>query len=196
MVYQYLSGRRPLSLLTGVRFASGLGVELRSISPRLAAELELALKVLPQQPSITDQTSEYARVQCVQLELRGGKRTYNIRPLGTDGAFIAFRHDWLKLRNYESSWLLAVRVNDDAMRPTMAHGDMIVINTADRSPTETVVFAVNYEGELYIRRFVRDIGAWWLVCDNPDVQRFPRKQFNEKQCYIIGRVIHRQSEII
>lgn len=195
MVNQYLKARRTLGLLAGVRFATGMGVNLRSISPRLANELEQALKVLPQEQVSTDQ-SEYARVRCVQLQLQISKPNYKAKPLDANEAFIAFRHDWLKQRNLDSSRLLAIQVNDEGMKPTMVNGDLVVINTADITLDDAAAFAVNYEGELRIRRLFRDAGAWWLYCDNPDAQRFPKKQFVAKHCYILGRVVHRQSEMI
>ena len=40
---------------------------------------------------------------------------------------------------------------------------------------------------------VRDAGQWWLVSDNQDQRRFPRKAADE-HCHIIGRIVHRQSE--
>jgi len=196
MVNQYLKARRTLGLLAGVRFATGMGVNLRSISPRLADELEEALKVLPQAQVSTNHSSEYARVQCVQLQLQASKQAYKTKPLDANGAFIAFRHDWLKRRNLDSSRLLAVQVNDEGMKPTVANGDLVVINTADRKLDDSAVFAINYEGELRIRRLVRDAAAWWLYCDNPDAQRFPTKRFVVKHCYILGRIVHRQSETI
>jgi phage repressor protein C with HTH and peptisase S24 domain len=195
MVNQYLKARRPLGLLAGVRFATGMGVNLRSISPRLANELEQALKVSPPTQASANQ-SEYARVQCVQLQLQAGKQDYKTKPMDVTGAFIAFRHDWLMQRNLDNSKLLAIQANDEGMRPTIFNGDLVVINTAARIFDDAAVFAVNYEGELRIRRLVRDAGAWWLYCDNPDTQRFPRKQFVIKHCYILGRVVHRQSEAI
>lgn len=196
MVNQYLKARRTLGLLAGVKFATGIGVNLRSISPRLAGELDLALKVMPQVQVSTNQPSEYARVQCVDLQLQANKHDYKTKPLDANGAFIAFRHDWLKKRGLDGAHLLAVQVNDEGMKPTVANGDLVVINTNDRKLDDAAVFAVNYEGELRIRRLVRDAGAWWLYCDNPDAQRFPKKQFIVKHCYILGRVVHRQSETI
>lgn len=196
MVNQYLKARRTLGLLAGVKFATGMGVDLRAISPRLADELELALKALPQAQASAAQSSEYARVQCVDMQLQANKQGYKATPLGASGAFIAFRHDWLKTKCLVSARLLAVQVNDDGMKPTVASGDLVVINTADRKLDDAVVFAVNYEGDLRIRRLVRDAGTWWLYCDNPDAQRFPKKQFIAKHCYILGRVVHRQSETI
>jgi hypothetical protein len=196
MVYQYLSARRRLSLLAGIRFASGMGVELKSFSPRLAAELEKALQILPRNQDEVNQLADYARVRCVQLQLDNQKHSYKIKTLNEIGAFIAFRHDWLNQRNYKSTQLLAVLMHEDVMKPTLDKGDLMVINTASVLPVDGNVYAFGYEGELIIRRLVRDAGSWWLYCDHPDSHRYPRKQFIEKHCYIIGQIIHRQSELI
>jgi phage repressor protein C with HTH and peptisase S24 domain len=107
-----------------------------------------------------------------------------------------FRHDWLTQRKYKGQCLLAIHMNDEGMRQTLDEGDLIVINTESTKPVDSGVFAINYEGELRIRRLIRDAGLWWLYCDNPDSQRYPRKQFIEKRCYIIGQIVHRQSEKI
>jgi hypothetical protein len=196
MVYQYLNARRPLGLLAGARFAIGLGVDLRSFSPRLAAELEWAQRALSQSNCDASQPADYARVSCVQLRLQPGKRDYKVLAVNAIGAFIAFRHDWLREREYESARLLALQMDDEGMRPTLTQGDLIVINTADVVLADAAVFAFNYEGDLQIRRIIRDAGSWWLYCDNPDMQRFPRKLFGKKRCYILGRVVHRQSETV
>lgn len=187
---------RPLNLLAGIRFASGMGVELKSFSPRLASELEKALQTLPKSQDDADRLADYARVRCVQLQLHKEKHSYKVTPLNEVGAFIAFRHDWLNQRNYKHTQLLAVIMHEDGMKPTLDKGDLIVINTASVSPVDGNVYAFGYEGELTVRRLVRDAGSWWLYSDHPDSHRYPRKQFINKQCYIIGQIIHRQSELI
>lgn len=195
MVNQYLTGRRPLSLRSGARFAAGMGVDLRGLSPRLQEELNAILAVLPKLESSTA-LSEYAPVRSAKLRLEAGKKGYKTERLEGMGAFIAFRNDWLAQRNFQSSQLLAVEMNDNGMAPTLMRSDLIVLNTADVSLVDSMVFAFNYEGELRIRRVVRDAGEWWLYCDNLDRQRFPRKQFIVKQCYALGRIVHRQSESV
>lgn len=193
MVYQYLSARRPLNLRAAVRFAAGLGVELSAISPRLAAELQEALQLLPAATRAAGQ-AEYARVRCVTLKLQANKRRYGQEPLEGVGEYIAFRHDWLKERGYQSQHLLAIRVGDDGMQPTLWKSDLVVIHTTEVEAADSAVFAINYEGELRIRRVIRDAGEWWLYCDNPDSHRFPRRKLVEKRCFMLGRVVHRQSE--
>jgi transcriptional regulator with XRE-family HTH domain len=57
MVWQYLSGHRPLNLAAASRFAGGLGVPVRQFSPRLDAEFrEIARTVHGVKPSATQFT--------------------------------------------------------------------------------------------------------------------------------------------
>ena len=79
------------------------------------------------------------------------------------------------------------------MEPGLYHGDTVVVNTADTEPKDGKVFAVNYEGELVVKRLVRDAGQWWLRSDNPDQRRYPPKVCGEG-VFVLGRIVHKQSE--
>jgi phage repressor protein C with HTH and peptisase S24 domain len=81
------------------------------------------------------------------------------------------------------------------MEPGLHAGDTVVVNTDDRQPRDGEVFAVNYEGEYLIRRLVRDGGCWWLSADSADQRRFPRRGYAGEECIVIGRVVHKQSEV-
>jgi phage repressor protein C with HTH and peptisase S24 domain len=65
------------------------------------------------------------------------------------------------------------------MEPGLYDGDTVVVNTEQVTPKDGVVFAVNYEGELVIKRLMRDAGQWWLRSDNADQRRYPRKTCGE-----------------
>ena len=81
------------------------------------------------------------------------------------------------------------------MEPGLYDGDVVVVNTEATTPKDGCVFAVNYEGEMVIKRLVRDAGSWWLCSDNPDQRRYPRKVCDE-HCILIGQIVHKQSERI
>ena len=106
-----------------------------------------------------------------------------------------FRREWYERNGYQPDKLLAVRVSNGSMEPGLYDGDTVVVNTADTTPADGVVFAVNYEGELVIKRLVRDSGQWWLASDNPDQRRYPRKVCDE-HAFLLGRIVHKQSEKI
>lgn len=82
------------------------------------------------------------------------------------------------------------------MEPMLFDGDIAVINTADKTPVDGAVFAINYEGEAVVKRMSRDAGDWWLNSDNPDQRRFHRKVCRGQECIIVGRVIQKVSEQI
>ena len=196
MVYQYLTGRRSINLLAASRFARGLRVSLSDFSDRLATEAKEILAVTSSADTIGLPQAEYVTIPFVKLLLNRNSAKYRQSPLLPVSSHIAFRRDWMASNGYSECALLAVRSDEQGMRTTISASDAVVINTRDNDLVEQAVYAFNYEGQLLLRRTFRDIGSWWLTCDNPDSQHFPRKCFVEKHCYTIGKVVHRQSEIM
>ena len=82
------------------------------------------------------------------------------------------------------------------MEPSLYDGDVVIINTADTTPSDATVFAVNYEGEAVVKRMMRDAGEWWLTSDNPDNRRFPKKLCRGGECMLVGRVVWREGSRI
>lgn len=82
------------------------------------------------------------------------------------------------------------------MEPGLYAGDILVVNLSDRQPSDGEVFVLNYEGTVLIRRLIRDAGSWWLYAGSAEQRRFPRKQYINSECRIIGRVVYRLSEEI
>ena len=196
MVWQYLEGRRRLNLPAACKFARGLGVDLVTISSRLDRMVKDALDLsAPRKLLLHSAGPEFVQIPRVYLTVRDGHSGFKASPEPTV-TYIAFHHDWLLQRNFSPGNLLAISCPDDGMSPTLMQGDLIVLNVAERDPVEGHAFALNYEGELLIRRLHRDEGEWWLSCDNPDSRRFPRKRFIRKHCFIVARAVYRQSESI
>jgi len=106
---------------------------------------------------------------------------------------IFFRHDWLSSKGLKASKLIACQITGDSMEPRLYSGDSVVINTESSEPIDGKVFAVNYEGELVIKRLYRDNGNWYLRSDNPDKTRYSDKTCASDICIMIGEVVHRQS---
>jgi phage repressor protein C with HTH and peptisase S24 domain len=82
------------------------------------------------------------------------------------------------------------------MEPKLYHGDSVVFNTADTDLKDGVVYVFNLDGEVVIKRAIRDNGMWWLDSDNPDKARYPRKACTSELCMPLGRVVYMQSERI
>lgn len=138
---------------------------------------------------------DFPAIRRVQLKVQAGVTGFSVQSDAEDAAPIVFRRQWFESNGYQPDRLVAVRVKGDSMEPRLFCGDTIVINTAQTTPVDGAVFAVNYEGEAIVKRLVRDAGQWWLSSDNPDHARYPRKLANG-DAIIIGEVVHRQSEHI
>jgi phage repressor protein C with HTH and peptisase S24 domain len=136
------------------------------------------------------------RVKKVRLRLSAGIAGYAADVIEEDESPISFRSAWLAKRGYSPERLVAIEIRGQSMEPGLYDGDTVVINTADTLLIDGEVYAVNYEGEAVVKRLVREMGSWWLVSDNPDQRRFPRKQCAGDMCIVLGRVVHKQSERI
>ncbi|MBO9678938.1 MAG: S24 family peptidase [Acidovorax sp.] len=133
----------------------------------------------------------------VELRMRPGSPGYTVWPDESDeDAPLSLHKHWLARRGYVPGQLLALRIKSPGMEPSLCVGDIFVINTADTALRDGQVFAVNFYGELFVRRVQRDGSGWWLVADNPDQARFPRKACAGPDCAPIGRLVFKQSESI
>lgn len=139
---------------------------------------------------------EYPSIRRVNLRLSAGIVGFSIEHDVEDKSPIVMQRQWFESRGYNPAKLLATGLKGDSMSPGMNDGDTIVINTEDTTPVDGIVFAINYEGEMLVKRMVRDAGTWWLSSDNPDQRKYPRKQCTGDLCLIIGRIVHKQSEVI
>ena len=147
------------------------------------------------QPVEVDENSDYTAIKRVKFKLSAGVWGYEVEYLNGHRAPIFFRRDWLADRKFDADQLFAVEVNGQSMEPSLFSGDLVVVNAADQTPTDGDVFAANFEGELVVKRLVRNGGEWLLSSDNQDKRRFPDKRCDERT-NLIGRIVYKQSERI
>lgn len=138
---------------------------------------------------------EYPAIRRVSIKAQAGVTGYAVEFVDDDGPPIVFRRDWYTVHNYKPEKMLAMRVAGESMIPSLYAGDLIVCNTESTEPKDGIAFVVAYEGEVAVKRLVRDDGLWWLSSDNQDQRRYPRKKCN-KDTELIGEVIYRQTERI
>lgn len=138
---------------------------------------------------------ELKEVPRVKFKLSAGVSGYAVEPEEGNGKPIFFLEDWFKTNGYDPTKLFAVLVSGQSMETSLWDGDLVVINTADTKPHDGDVYAINYEGELVIKRMRRDFGQWLATSDNTDQRRYAPKRCSE-DVKIIGRVVYKQSERI
>lgn len=200
MIYQHIKALKPISLDAALGYAKGFNVPLSEISEYMAellAKSTAQLKSIPVM-AVDDQNGNPDAVQIrkVRLKLRAGICGYETSQETEESHPIFFREDWMAEKGYKPENLIAIKVTGDSMEPGLYEGDVVVINTADTTPVDGKVFAVNYEGEAIVKRLIRDSGKWWLSSDNQDQRKHPRKECTGDYCLIIGRIVHKQSEQI
>jgi Peptidase S24-like len=139
---------------------------------------------------------DFPAIKKVKLRVSAGITGFGVEPCGGEDSLIVFRADWYKSRKLKPENLLALRVSGVSMEPNLYDGDVIVMNRADTDLKDGEVFVFNFDGEVVIKRAVRDGGNWWLDSDNQDKTRFTRKACPEGICIPLGKVVHRQTERI
>lgn len=142
-----------------------------------------------------DNNPDYPTIRRVKFKLSAGASGFGITYLDDEAAPIAFSRRWYEDRGLRPEKLFATTVANGSMEPGLYDGDTVVVNTEQGEPMDGRVFAANYEGELVIKRLIRDEGKWWLASDNPDKRLYPRKVCHEG-VFLIGQIVHKQSERI
>ncbi len=213
MIYQHINGLRPISLKAAQIYAQGLKCSLEEISPALAEEarsIKSALDVIStevqeeQEPYIikrkvlgiadSSENTSVFRVKFAKVKAEAGTEFSISQEIEGNSVFL--RQDFIHAKGYDPEKLIAMYVQGPDMEPSLYEGDIVVVDITDTMPKDSSVFTVNYEGEIVIKRIVRDAGKWWLSSDNTDQRRFPRKEYFNDVCSIIGKIIYKQSERI
>jgi len=138
---------------------------------------------------------DFPAIRRVVFKLSAGASGFSVSYLDDSAPPIVFQRSWYESKGYRPEKLFATTVVNGSMEPGLYDGDTVVVNTAQTEPIDGTVFAVNYEGELVIKRLVRDEGKWWLSSDNPDKRLYPRKACHEG-VFLLGEIVHKQSERI
>ena len=101
---------------------------------------------------------EFPAIRRVRLKLSAGASGFGIDYILDDAAPIVFQKEWFVSRGFQPDKLLAVKVANGSMEPGLHDGDTVVVNVGDTNLKDGEVYAMNYEGELVIKRLMRDAG--------------------------------------
>lgn len=182
------SGRNKSSKRTPA-LARALGVSANWLSDGIGAKRPKT------QRAERDESGEYIAVRRATIKLSAGVSGFAIEYEDGESPPLFFRSEWFTTRRFDPLKLVALRVHGSSMEPGLYDSDTVVINLNDTRPADGEVFAVNYEGELVIKRMKRDGGEWWLSSDNTEKRRFSDKRVSE-DVHLLGRVVYKSSERI
>jgi len=150
----------------------------------------------PNQIHIENDNSDYVLIKKSNIKLSAGVIGFAVDYDYEEKTPLIFTKIWIEKNGYNPNKLLALKIKGESMEPSLYETDTVIVNTDAITPIDGEVFAINYEGELLVKRMIRDAGVWWLYSDNPDQRKYPRKECSGDACIIIGRIIHKQSEKI
>jgi phage repressor protein C with HTH and peptisase S24 domain len=133
------------------------------------------------------------QIMKVTLKVQAGITGFTVEPEYHDGRTMGVPTEWVRNERFVAGDLLAITVRGESMEPSLFDGDVIVVNTGDKTLVDGAVYAVNYEGEVVVKRMMRDAGMWWLTSDNLDQRKYHRKSCKGAECIVIGRVVRKES---
>lgn len=136
---------------------------------------------------------DYITIRRVEFKLTRGIAGFKVEYFNGERQPSVFRKSWFDSRGFDPEKLYAISVKGHGMAPKINEEDVVVVDTADVTPVDTRLFAINYEGELLIKRMVRDAGQWFLSSDNPDKVKYPNKVWHS-DCFIVGRIVSLHTE--
>lgn len=180
---------------SGSSHVSTMAVTMRVSAIWLEKGVGDMLAGVVKQPIDLENNPDYPAIKRVKFKLSAGASGFGVEYQSDSGNPLVFQREWYEKNGFDPDKLLATIVANGSMEPGLYDGDTVIVNTAQIEPKDGRVFAVNYEGELVIKRLVRDDGEWWLSSDNPDQRRYPRKRCHEG-VHMVGEIIHKQSERI
>lgn len=110
---------------------------------------------------------------------------------------LAFKRTFLGEMLVNEKHARIIHADGPSMEPTIGHGRVVLINTADTTPQDGRVFLIcDEDGGMILKRLVREyepsIGAtvWKIRSDNPDKRKYPDKFWPEdSRACIVGRAI-------
>ena len=133
------------------------------------------------------------QIMKVHLKVQAGMTGFQVEPEHHDGSTMGVPTAWIRDQRLLISDLIAITVRGESMEPALYDGDVIVFNAGDKKLVDGSVYVVNYEGEVVVKRMVRDGGMWWLTSDNSDQRKYHRKSCKGAECIVIGRVVRKES---
>jgi phage repressor protein C with HTH and peptisase S24 domain len=105
--------------------------------------------------------------------------------------FIAFRHDWVRaVLGIQPEDLMMETAAGESMQPTIQDGDLLLVDTTDRTCSSFGVYVLEIGGERMVKRVQRKLdGSLVLISDNDTYQPDQVTGAMLEDVAVIGRVV-------
>lgn len=170
-IRQYLSGKSLPSLENLIAISRATGASLDWIATGLASQ------------KYTDMVEQFF-VTRLSLRASAGRGAY---VLVEEPSSIALPLSLIQHLGVSATNLRALEAVGDSMLPTIANGDLMLINIGAREFTDGRIFVLTIGDEVFVKRLRRNVGKMMMFSDN---DAFPPEPIPpEETVQIIGRVV-------
>lgn len=171
-------------------------VALSRLTGRSLAWFHSSAAALEQEPAAyTVDQDKYALIPRYEVQAGAGQPREN----GHEeiSGMHAYRRDWLERKGLSPGSCAVIEACGDSMLPTIADGDVVLINLAARRVINGAAFAFRTDEGPRIKRLFRQLdGRVRVVSDNPDKLNFPDEFLTPgMEAEIIGQVVHRSGGV-
>lgn len=108
-----------------------------------------------------------------------------------ESEYIAFRHDWIRTAfHIDPDDLIMETAVGESMKPTIQDGDLLLVDTTDRTFRHFGIYVVEILGERLVKRVQRKLdGSLVLISDNATYEPDQVPPGLAKDVTVIGRVV-------
>jgi phage repressor protein C with HTH and peptisase S24 domain len=146
----------------------------------------------------TYQVEEFIEIPMKEIQLRAASDPADgfIVDYVTDDSVkpLYYRRDWIEELKLNPSRLIVRQISGSSMESALFDGDFVLINLAQTTPRNGIVYQLAVDGQLLIKRLRKRDGAWWVTSDNPAYSKYDQPLENENQ--VLGQVVHKSSNNI
>lgn len=151
---------------------------------RLAQYFRVSEEVLGGLPAPTQRISPDSTCHDL-VEIRHAQK-----PAGERPRIIIDRSVLQGLSRAQESWLVAHRVDDDSMAPTIGSGDLVLIDTADqRERLRDGIYAIENESRIFIKRLAINPVTLRVVILSDNAVYTSVAECEQSQIEVVGRVV-------
>lgn len=112
---------------------------------------------------------------------------------------LAFKREWLSKLQAPIGCCSIIYAIGSSMEPTINDGEVVLINHDHQEPADGRIYVLRRpDGEVIIKRLVKQMTGWLIRSDNEDKRRYPDEPISPDDLQyieIIGRVIWRGGKL-
>lgn len=102
---------------------------------------------------------------------------------------MAFRRDWIRKMGLSVSHLALVTARGDSMEPTLADGDLLLVDLRQSAITDGAIHVLRNDGNILVKRLQRGLGDQVIVLSDNKI--YGALETTEAALNVVGRVFWR-----